>query len=196
MAAACAAYHYASSSRETIFEPTIKTIETQTPCPWSNAETELTNWFPGATGYSVQDVALSGKRLELQRRLGRPLLPEDMELHSYAVSSNGSVIGTVLTRRIKGEHGAIELALALDSASRIEHFKIQSCREPTEIINALKEVHLESRLQHKTVQDDFAFDFHDIPGSAHKIALQLTEAVKTLLILQEAGCHEVHHLHH
>ena len=34
------------------------------------------------------------------------------------------------------------------------------------------------------------------PALAQKLALQLAEAVKTLLILEDAGCHELHHIHH
>lgn len=194
--AALAAYHFASRSHEVLFEPTIKTIETPSPCAWNNADAELINWFPHATGYAIRDVPLSGKRLTLQERLGRPLFPEEMALHSYAITNNTTQLATVLTRRIKAEHGAIELALALDAASRIEHFKIQSSREPQEIINALSDLHLESRLNGKTVRDQLALDLSHAPPPVQKVALQITEAIKTLLILQDAACGEPNHTHH
>src|SRR5262245_24070141 len=87
---------------ETVFEPPSRPIEAGTPCPWRNAESDLTNWFPGATGYETRDLILSGKRLILQERLGRAVLPDEMALHYYSVRAGTTNLGSVLPRRIKG----------------------------------------------------------------------------------------------
>jgi hypothetical protein len=185
-----------SAPKETVFEPTIRQVDSQNPCAWNDAETGLTNWFPGATGYVVQDVILSGKRIPLQEQLGRPLRPEEMLLHCYLVQSNEANLGTVLTRRFKGEHGAIEFALALDNTRQIRHFKTQRIREPAEIVNALDQLDLDARLQNKKLGDDLVVPSDKIPPAAQALASRMGDEIKTLLVLYEAGCTEAHVAHH
>ena len=190
--------YFRSSSREShaIFEPDVRPVEAATPCPWREAETDTTNWFPGATKYSIRDLVLSGKRLQLQERLGRPLLPEEMALHCYPVLSNDLQIGTVLTRRLKGEHGAIEIALALDMDERIRHFKIQRIREPSETLEALGRCHLEAELKNKSFADRIVFNCPSLPESAKRLAEMLAGEVQALLILYEVGYSDVRPSHH
>ncbi len=182
------------SSREpnTIFEPDIRPVEAGTPCPWRDADMDLTNWFPGATKYEVRDFVLSAKRLQLQKRLGRSVRPDEMALHCYPVLSNDIQIGLVLTRRLKGEHGAIEVALALVPDHKIHRLKIQRIREPAEIVDALEKCDLEQQLDNKSVKDDVIF----VCPNAQGVAGDLAKEVKALLILYELGYSELSHSHH
>jgi hypothetical protein len=193
VAIALALLRFHSGPIETVFEPTIRQVDPQSPCAWNNAETDLTNWFSGATGYVVQDLVLSGKRISLQEQIGRPLRPEEMLLHCYLVQSNQADIGTVLTRRFKGEHGAIEFALALDNTGRIRHFKTQRIREPAEVIDGLAQLNLETRLQRG---DSLVSQSDKIPPPARELAGRIESEIKTLLVLYEAGCTEGHVSHH
>jgi hypothetical protein len=162
--------------------------EAAPPCPWRNAQADLTNWFPGATGYSISDQILSGKRLELQKRLGRSLLPEENALHIYIIARNTAPLGTVLTRRFKGSGGAMEIALALDPQNTISAFKIQRMREPREIVQALEALNLDEQLQGKSVNDDLrAIDTRNAPPTVKDLAINILEAVRSLLVLNEAA---------
>jgi hypothetical protein len=182
------------TSREShsVFEPVIPRIESQTPCPWRDAEADMTNWFPGATRYVVRDLVLSGQRLQLQERLGRPVLSDEMALHCYPVLSNESVLGTVLTRRMKGEHGAMEVALALSPEHRVRHFKIQRIREPSSIVDAVAKCELQKQIENKSLQDEIAFDCPD----ARTLAENLRKEVKALLILYDLGYSQLPRSHH
>jgi hypothetical protein len=195
----CAAVAYTwRTSREshTVFEPVIPRIESGIQCPWRDAETDLTNWFAGATRFVVQDVVLSGKRLQLQERLGRPVRPEEMALHCYPVLSNEVQIGAVLTRRLKGEHGAIELALALGPDRRIQHFKVQRIREPTEVVVGLSNCDLEGQLQNKSFEDEIVFNCARLSPGAKVLSDNLANEVKALLILYDLGYTELSRSHH
>jgi hypothetical protein len=181
-----------SHESHAVFEPVIPKIESRTPCPWRDAETDMTNWFPGATKYLVQDLILSGKRLQLQERLGRPVLSDEMALHCYPVLSNDVSLGTVLTRRTKGEHGAIEVALALGSSHSVRRFKIQRLREPAQIVEALAKCELEKQIENKSAGEEIVFDCPD----AKVVSDMLAKEVKALLILYDMGYRELPKSHH
>lgn len=188
------------------YEPQIKPIEPASPCPWREADRELTNWYPGATGYSAHDLILSGQRAAMQERLGRPLRPEEMALHTYVVASNHTLLGTVLTRRIKAKHGAIELVVALDRARAVKQLRIQRIREPEDVVNALEQLQLKDRFTGMSVTDDFTIE--DAPNpiqesnapaarqSALDIAREIAVETKTLLVLLEAGAANSVNRHH
>lgn len=181
-----------SRESHTVFEPDVRRVEPVTPCPWRDAETDMTNWFAGATRYFVQDLVLSGKRLQLQERLGRPVRPEEMALHCYPVLSNETPLGTVLTRRIKAENGAMEIALALDAEHKVRHFKIQRIREPSTIVDALTRCDLEKQIRSKSASDEIAF----ICPDAWTLADGLAKEVKALLILYDLGYSQLSPAHH
>jgi hypothetical protein len=181
-----------SHESHAVFEPVIPKIESTTPCPWRDAETDMTNWFPGATKYLVQDLILSGKRLQLQERLGRPVLSDEMALHCYPVLSNDVSLGTVLTRRTKGEHGAIEVALALNSDHRVRHFKIQRLREPSEVAEALTKCDLEKQIENKSPGEEIVY----VCPNAKVVSDMLAKEVKALLILYDLGYSQLTHSSH
>ena len=181
-----------TTSRETntVYEPPIKHIEPASPCPWRDADKDMTHWFPGATGYQTRDLILSDKRTEMRAQLGRELYPEEMALHTYLVMSNEVQLGTVMTRRIKGEHGAIEFAMAIDPQNKLKSLKIQRIREPDATVNDLARYNLEQRFAGFSATNNFTAEL--LPGnrtanSAHDIARAIASEVKASLVLLEAG---------
>lgn len=182
---------------ETVYEPPVAKIEPAPPAPWRHADSDLTNWFPGATGFIAHDLILSGKRVQLQQELGRELRPEEMALHVYLVASNATHLGSVLTRRIKAPHGALEIALALDTNSIVRHFRIQRSREPQEVQEALDRLDLSGQLAGKSASDHFSLRLEPAgPGDSGVVATSIAEAVRSLLILHRAGQREFTAPHH
>lgn len=191
-----AAVVYVAARREThtVFEPPIKAIEPASPCPWRDADQDMTNWFPGATQYRAHDTVLSGKRTQLRAQLGRELQPEEMALHTYLITSNNVPLGTVLTRRIKAEHGAIELAMAVGSDRKLKALKIQRIREPQAIVDALAKYDLERTFVGLSATNDFAARILGSAGAsnnADEIATAIASGVQATLTLYEAGSAEV-----
>ena len=189
-AAAAAWILFAPRETHTVYDPPIKQIEPASPCPWRDAGEDMTNWFPGATEHSSLDLVLSGKSPELQQTLGRRLLPEEMALHTYPVLSNHVHLGTVLTRRLKGEHGGIEMALALDTNRQVKALKVQRIREPEHVVRALEQYNLNQRFKQATLNDDLVASLQTenrTNGPADTIARAIAAETKTLLVLFEAG---------
>lgn len=188
---AAAVFHFASSREaNTVFEPPVKVIEPASPCPWRDAEQDMTNWFPGATQYRAHDTVLSGKRTELRAQLGREMHPEEMALHTYIITSNDTPLGTVLTRRIKAKHGAIELAIALDTERKLKTFKIQRIREPQAIVDDLATYELERHFAGLCATNDLHSQLSASSSAsteAHEIAQAIASEIKAALVLFEAA---------
>src|SRR5207253_10130380 len=100
-------------------------------------EDDLKYFFPRANHYELETHSLSALRLDLAARLGRPLEPEENLLRLYRIHGENSVLGTIMTRRVKGSHGAIEIGLATDIQGKVCGLRIQRIREPEEISVAL-----------------------------------------------------------
>ena len=185
---------YFSTSREsnTVYDPPIKHIDPASPCPWRDAETDMTNWFPGATQYQPHDLILSDKRTELRAKLGRELQPEEMALHMYLIKSNDLQVGSVLTRRIKAAHGAIELAVAVDPEKKVRAVKIQRIREPESILNDLAQFHLERRFAGYGLNNDFTLKEGEPRNSAYETAQAIASDVRACLVLFNAGYSKNH----
>lgn len=166
------------------------------PCPWREADTELTNWYPGATSYTVSDLILSGKRLELRKALGRDLLPEENALHLYLAQGEGGHLGTVLTRRLHGENGAVEIAVGLDASNVIRHFRIQRIREPEAVVEELNGIPLSGRFIGQKFGDDFKWENAGLSSAAGRCASNIAENVRSLLILHENGNQGLARSHH
>src|SRR5437870_13286554 len=116
-------------------------IELAPMCPWRQPETDLRAFFPGATRHETEIRILSGERLELARRLGRMPAPEEHSLYLHRVYDAQRRLGTVLTRRVKGEYGAIEIVLAANPDGRVRGVRYQRLREPERIASALQSRH-------------------------------------------------------
>src|SRR5437773_8435155 len=107
-----------STSSETVFAGNpagnSKPPEAAPACPWREPADDLKRFFPRAHHYELETRSLSALRLDLAARLGRPLEPEENLLRAFRIYGENSVLGTILTRRVKGSHGALEIVLATD----------------------------------------------------------------------------------
>ncbi|HET6385635.1 MAG TPA: hypothetical protein VFJ58_19765 [Armatimonadota bacterium] len=113
--------------------PKIKTPRENAPmCPWRDPRGDLRRYYPGATGYTTEIWILSGQRLNLAQRLGRQPTAEENRLYLYRVYAGARPLGTVTSRRVKGEFGGIEVVVAVDALGRTLGIRVQRSRERPE----------------------------------------------------------------
>lgn len=174
---------------ETVFEPPSRVVEPAPLCPWRNPESDLKLFFPGADRWQIETRILSGKRLELEKQLGRPPAADENALHLHRVFCGKELAGTVLTRRAKGEHGAIEIVLALNPDQSIKGVRFQRLREPPAIAEALSsEPWLHSFRGRKAGMDwNGASGIPSLAPQAKASGAAVVEAMRSLLILLAAA---------
>src|SRR5262249_2095067 len=129
--AACAAViAWRSHDRtEVVSDPKTSPPEAAPLCPWRDPQNDLKAFYPDATGYHLETRILSGMRLQLAEKLGRPVTGDENALHLYRVERNGALLGTIVTCRVKGENGAIELVLGIDTNRVVRGMRLQRLRE-------------------------------------------------------------------
>src|SRR4249920_2684924 len=125
------------SPSEVPVESKVSPPEPMPLCPWREPEADMQALFPGATRYEAETRILSGMRLELQARLGRIPSGDENALHLFRIYRDQILLGTVVTRRVKGDFGAIELVLAIGTNQQVRGWRVQRSREPAPIIEAL-----------------------------------------------------------
>src|ERR1043166_2207819 len=101
-----------SRSSVMLFEPQIQTIQSEPLGPRRDPAQDLRLFFPEATRYEVETVILSGRRTELTQRLGRQPTGDENALHVNRVYVGNGAVGAVLTRRVQGAYGGVELGFA------------------------------------------------------------------------------------
>jgi hypothetical protein len=174
-----------SHSPETVFEPPSRIVEPAPLCPWRQPESDLPIFFPEATRFSRETKVLSGQRLQLQERLGRPATAEENALAVYRVFDNDTALGSVLTRRAKGENGAIEMVLAIDRDQTIRHLRLQRIREPDSIAQALQDPRWLGTFAGMNERSTWPLT-NSIPGlpqEAQASGYAVVEGVRSLLVL-------------
>lgn len=119
-------------------------IEGAPMVPWRDPAGDIARWFPGANRGETEIRILSALRPELAQRLGRPPTAEENALHLHRVLRDTHLLGEVATRRVKGESGAVELSVALDSDRKLRGVRIQRTREPAMVAAAIGETWLDS----------------------------------------------------
>src|SRR6266850_5215783 len=112
-------------------------IELAPLCPWREPQRDLQALFPGATNYTRETRILSGLRPQLQQRLGRVPTAEENALLIHRITSSTGRLGSVLVRRVKGEHGGIEIVTATDPHGTVGAVLVQSQREPPAIAQTI-----------------------------------------------------------
>lgn len=117
---------------------TTNRVEGAALCPWREPASDLAALFPGATNARSEIRILSGKRLDLAKQLGRPPQPDENSLHVHEILRDGHPAGLVLIRRVKAEHGAIELVVGVRPDGAISGIRIQRSREPHTIAALLE----------------------------------------------------------
>jgi hypothetical protein len=172
-------------STDTFSEITTVTPEAMPQCPWRHPEADLKAFFPEATGYRAETRILSGLRLELAEGLGRTPTGDENALRLYRVYRNDAPVGTVLTRRVKGRYGAIELVLATDTKRTVSAMRLQRLREPESIAGVLQDAGWQNSFVGKTSQDacQVGRDIPSVPAEALDSAQAVSDGVRSLLVL-------------
>jgi hypothetical protein len=190
------------STSEEVFQGRTKPTEPAPLCPWREPEKDLKELFPKATRYEVETRILSGLRTELTHRLGRAPTGDENALRLYRVYNGTTVLGTVLTRRAKGEYGAIELVLATDANGRVSGVRLQRLREPEPIARVLEDPSWQLSLQGKDAESSWQLgqDVPQVPPEAQASARALLDGARSLLILlataENHGAHRLTAEHH
>jgi hypothetical protein len=177
--------NFGSSSLETLTESKIRPPEAAPLCPWREPEADLKAFFPEATRYQVETRILSGLRPELTERLGRSPTGDENALRVYRAYRSETPLGSILTRRVKGEYGAIELVLATDMNRSVRGVRLQRLREPDSIASALENTNWLNSFVGKRAEDPLRLgaDLPNVPAEAKGSAGALVDGVKSLLIL-------------
>jgi len=158
-------------------------------CPWREPETDMKLFFPGANHCEVETKILSGVRVELAERLGRAPTGDENALRLNRVCRGTNLLGTVLTRRVKGTHGAIEIVLAVDPENRVCGLRLQRLREPESIAAVIQNPAWLRAFAGKQAGDTWQLggDIPDVSTEAHDSAAAIVEGVRSQLILFSAA---------
>jgi hypothetical protein len=158
-------------------------------CPWRRPEADMRGFFPGATRYHSDVLVLSRNLVELKRRLGHWPTPDENPLYVHRIYQARQPLGAVLVRRVKGEYGAIEIVLALDTSARIVAMRLQRQREPEPIANALQSPGWLHAFRGRTVNSSWQLG-QAVPAVAPVAttsACAVVDGVRSLLILYDVA---------
>ena len=142
-------------------------------------------FFPGATGYTTETRILSGQRLELAARLGRTPTGDENALRVYSVQHEQTPLGVVLTRRVKGALGAIEVVLAVNTNQQICGLRLQRLREPEASAASLQSSEWLRSFEGKRADSSWQLgkEIPDVPAGARISAEAIIDGVRSSLIL-------------
>ena len=177
-------FNGASPSPEIAFAP-----QSQPLCPWREPDDDLKQFFPGTTRYERETRILSGRRVELAEQLGRIPTGDENALHVYCIYHEQTPLGVVLTRRVKGEYGAIELVLAVNADAAVRGLRLQRLREPAPIAAALQNPDWLHSFAGRRAADSWKLgqDVPEVAADAQSSAGAVVEGVRSLLILLAAS---------
>lgn len=155
--------------------------------PWRDPVGDVGRFFPGGIAGRSETRILSHRRLELTQRLGRPPVGDDLLLRLYPVRRAGALLGYVMVRRVKGEHGALELVLAVTPEGRVRGCRLQRSREPHAVGAALQR--FLPAFDGKRVSDSWRIggDLPAVPAVARRSAAAVADGARTALILLQLG---------
>jgi hypothetical protein len=194
---AISAWHYYSSSSTTpeiAYPPKSSRVETAPLCPWREPDRDLREFFADSLSeegvrYETETRILSGRRVELAERLGRIPSGEENVLSVHRVLAQQRPVGFVLTRRVKGEYGAIEIVLATHPTGEVRGLRLQRLREPDSIAAMLEQREWLGAFRGKTAASPLQLggDIPAVPPPAGISAAAIVDGVRTLLILFETS---------
>jgi len=98
----------------------------------------MTRFFPGADSSAETLIVVSNHRKQISDLLGRVPTGDENALRAYRVLRQGKFVGLIVPRRVRGEHGLIEVVFALNSDNKqMLGARIQRLREPEAAEKAL-----------------------------------------------------------
>lgn len=167
-------------------------------CPWREPQNDLKQFFPEATRYETETRILSGHRLELADRLGRTPAGDENALRIYPIFHEQTPLGVVMTRRAKGDFGAIELVVAVGPNQQVRGVRLQRLREPPTIAGALQNSNWLSAFEGKGAGASWKLgqDIPEVPAEAHGSAQAVVDGVRSLLILLATSEETLTKAHH
>ena len=177
------------SCPEPLVESRASPPEAMPLCPWREPDADMQALFPGGTHYEAETRILSGLRVELEERLGRRPSAEENALHLFRVYRDQTLLGTVLTRRIKGDYGAIELVLAIGPDQRVRGWRLQRSREPEPVLEALLDPAWRRSFEGKSADSPWqlGLDIPQVAPVAAGSAAAVVEGARSLMILVAAA---------
>lgn len=99
-------------------------------CVWRNPDKDIKKLFPKATSYkSIIRRYNKEEKEKIEKLINKELDPDETEFTFYQIFMNKKRIGTVLTHTEKGQYGAIEVVIGLDSLNKVQKVLIQRERE-------------------------------------------------------------------
>ena len=158
-------------------------------CPWREPEADMRAFFPGATGYRTETSVLSGARVELTRRLGHPPAPEDHTLYINRVLRGEEPVGAIITRRVRGKYGAIEVVVAAGPEGAVRGIRLQRLREPDAVARALRSQAWLRSFTGKTAPSDWNLEAATARAApeARASARAVAEGVRSTMILLDTA---------
>jgi hypothetical protein len=154
-------------------------------CLWRNPDKDIKKIFPQATRYqSVIRRCNKEEKKKIESLISKSLDPDESEFTFYQIFTNKKRIGTVVTHAEKGEYGAIEVIIALDTLRKVKKVLIQRDREIKS-----KELRSESFLKQfegKSFKDtiEVGKTIKPVKG-AEKASKAIAFSVKKMLIVYE-----------
>ncbi len=160
-------------------------------CPWRSPDEDRKRYFPTAVSSRDETLILSRQRLELQRRMGRKPAADDNALIVHRILDATGSPGVVVTRRVRGECGLIELVLAADADGRLIGAKIQRNRELESTAAALKSPEWLGAFRGKDSRSAWrlGLDIPAVPSGAQPSAQAIVDEARTVLIMLDVALH-------
>jgi hypothetical protein len=160
-------------------------------CPWRAADEDRRRFFPMSTGFRDETLILSRQRLELEKRLGRMPGADDNALIVHRIIGMQASPGFVVTRRIRGECGLIELVLATDEHGRVIGARIQRHREPEQTARVFQSTAWLGAFRGKDSRSAWQVgeDIPAVPAAARVSADAIAREARTVLILLDVAIH-------
>lgn len=167
----------------------VAAVERSPICPWRDPDRDLRLLFPEATMRVADTRVVSGVMSDLQRKLGRPLEPDENPLRIFRARTAESQLGSVVVRRVKGEHGGIEIVTAVDRHGRVAGVLIQSHREPARIASTITNASWLGSFRGKTAdaQVRTGEDLPQVAVEAQTSARAIAEGVRAQLLVLRAA---------
>ncbi len=154
-------------------------------CPWRTPEADCRRFFPQATGWTDETLVFTRQRDALKARLGRAPTSEENILTVHRVRRGTEIAGAIVTRRVRGENGAIELVLAVNANGAAAGAKLQRLREPEAASAFLQGQSFLGAFAGRTADSPWrpGQDFPPLPEAGRVSALAILDAAHATLIL-------------
>ncbi len=152
-------------------------------CVWLNPERDIAAFFRGADGYTTETRRHTREQRRLiERRLGGPLDPDEVEFNFYRVRERGRMVGTVLTHQARGRYGAVQVVVALNKEGAVRGVRVQRDREPVN----LNEAGFLKQFEGKTARDPVQMGKDIKPIAGHERSSDaVISSVRKLLVVHD-----------